>query len=196
MPPAPKHSWPLWGLCFLSGALLSACDGVGSDAPIGGTLSGLPTGQQIVLQNNASDDLTLTRNGDFRFDTRLKAGDRYSVSVLTPPAGVNCTVSNGSGKVNSRGDGVFGIKVTCDTGPSLGGTLAGLQAGTSVTLSSNGMSLQLAQNGFFQFKNSLPAGTAYQVTVVQQPLQGQCSVSNGSGTIVAGKLSLVNVNCQ
>jgi len=196
MPPTQKHSWPLWGLCLLSSTLLIACDGVGSDAPIGGTLSGLPTGQQIVLQNNASDDLTLTRNGDFRFDTRLKAADRYSVSVLTPPAGVNCTVSNGSGKVNSRGDGVFGIKVACDTGPSLGGNLAGLQAGTSVTLSSNGMSLQLAQNGLFQFKNSLPPGTPYQVTVVQQPLQGQCSVSNGSGTIVAGKLSLVNVNCQ
>ena len=58
------------------------------------------------------------------------------------------------------------------------------------------MSLVLTQNGFFQFKNSLPAGTPYQVVVAQQPLQGQCSVSNGSGSIVAGKLSLVNVACQ
>lgn len=195
MPPKKTHSWPLLGLFFVSSALLSACDGGGSDAPIGGTLSGLASGQQIVLQNNANDDLTLTRNGDFRFDTRLKAGDRYSVSVLTQPAGVTCSVSNGSGKVNSRGDGVFGVKVACDTGPSLGGTLTGLQAGTSVTLASNGMSLTLTQNGLFQFKNSLPAGTPYQVTVTQQPLQGQCSVSNGSGSIVAGKLSLVNVAC-
>jgi hypothetical protein len=196
MPPARTHSWPLLGLFVLSSALLNACDGAGSDAPIGGTLSGLASGQQIVLQNNASDDLTLTRNGDFRFDTHLKAGDRYSVSVLTQPAGVNCSVSNGSGKVNSRGDGVFGVKVACDTGPSLGGTLSGLQTGTSVTLASNGLSLVLAQNGFFQFKNPLPAGTPYQVVVTQQPLQGQCSVSNASGSIVAGKLSLVNVACQ
>jgi len=85
MPRARTHSWPLLGLFVLSSALLSACDGVGSDAPIGGMLTGLASGQQIVLQNNASDDLTLTRNGDFRFDTRLKAGDRYSVSVLTQP---------------------------------------------------------------------------------------------------------------
>ena len=200
MPPAKKSAkkqvWPLWGLCLLSSALLSACNDLGSDAPIGGTLSGLPSGQQLVLQNNADDDLTLTRNGEFRFDTRLKADERYNVSVLTQPAGVNCSVSSGSGKVNSRGDGVFAVKVACDTGLSLGGTLAGLQAGTSVTLSTNGLSLLLAQNGFFQFKNSLPAGTPYQVVVAQQPLQGKCSVSNGSGNIVAGKLSLVNVDCQ
>jgi hypothetical protein len=200
MPPARRPSWPLWGLCILSSALLGACDGVGSDAPIGGTLSGLPNGQQFVLQNNASDDLTLTRNGDFRFDTRLKAGTRYSVSILTQPAGVTCSASNGSGKVNSRGDGVFDVKVVCDTGLStglsLGGTLAGLQAGTSVTLNSNGMSVVLTQNGFFQFKDSLPAGTPYQVVVTQQPLQGKCSVSHASGSIVAGKLSLVNVDCQ
>lgn len=196
MPPAKKQTWPLWGLCLLSSALLGACNDPGSDAPVGGTLSGLPAGQQLVLQNNASDDLTLSRNGDFRFDTRLKAGERYNVSVLTQPASMNCSVSNGSGKVNSRGDGVFAVKVACETGLSLGGTLTGLQAGTSVTLSSNGLSLLLAQNGFFQFKNSLPAGTPYQVVVTQQPLQGTCSVSHGSGSIVAGKLSLVNVDCQ
>lgn len=196
MPPARKHTWPLWGLWLLSSALLSGCDGVGSDAPLGGTLSGLPSGEQVVLQNNASDDLALTRNGDFRFETHLKAGDRYGVSVLTQPAGVNCSVSGGSGKVNSRGDGVLGVKVACETGLSLGGSLTGLRAGTSVTLNSNGLSLTLTQNGFFQFKNSLPGGTAYQVVVSQQPLQGICKVSNASGSIVEGKLSLVNVDCQ
>lgn len=196
MRPSTHVSKPLLGLGLLSIVFLSACDGVGSDAPIGGNLSGLSNGQQIVLQNNASDDLSLNRNGDFRFDTKLKAGDRYNVSVLKQPAGLSCNVSDGSGKVNSRGDGVLGIKVSCDSGTSLGGTLTGLQAGTSVTLSSNGMSLSLVQNGLFQFKGSLPAGTNYQVSVVQQPLQGNCVVSNGSGTIVVDKLSLVNVNCQ
>lgn len=196
MRPPKRHSWPLWGFCIVSSLLLSACDGVGSDAPIGGTLSGLPSGQQIVLQNNAGDDLTLKRDGDFRFDTRVKAGDRYSISVLTQPVGTTCAVSQGSGKVNSRGDGVFDVKVSCDTGPSLGGTLSGLQAGTSVTLSNNGILLTLTQNGLFQFKNSLPPGTGYQVTVAQQPFQGKCSVSNASGSVVAGKLSLVNVDCQ
>lgn len=196
MPPSKRHSWPLWGLFILCAPLLSACDGGGSDAPVGGTLSGLPSGQQIVLQNNANDDLTLKQDGDFRFDTRLKAGDRYNVSVLTQPAGMTCAVSKGSGKVNSRGDGVFDVKVSCDMGPSLGGTLSGLQAGASVTLSNKGILLTLTQNGLFQFKNSLPPGTSYQVTVAQQPVQGKCAVSNASGSIVAGKLSLVNVDCQ
>jgi len=52
-----------------------------------------------VLQNNASDDLTLTRHGDFRFDTSLKAAHRYNVSVLTQPASVNCSMRNGSSTI-------------------------------------------------------------------------------------------------
>ena len=181
-------------ITVLSG--LAACGGGGLDALVGGTMTGLPTGQQIVLQNNGADDLTLTQNGDFRFATELKANASYSVTIKTAPTGVRCQVTNGSGKINNVGSSVQNIKVSCDTGPSIGGTLTGLQSGYSVTLTTNGMSAILAQNGDFRFANSLPNGTNYNVVVAQQPLVGTCVVSNPTGVTAANKLSLVTVNCQ
>jgi len=159
-------------------------------------MSGLPTGQQIVLQNNGADDLTVTQNGDFRFATQLKANANYSVTIKTSPTGVTCKVTNGSGKVSNVGTSVQNIKVSCDTGPSVGGTLTGLQSGYSVILSTNGMALVLTQNGDFRFANSLPNGTTYNVVVAQQPLVGTCQVTNPTGVTATNKLALVGVNCQ
>jgi hypothetical protein len=175
---------------------LTACGGGDLDALVGGTMSGLPTGQQIVLQNNGADDLTVTQNGDFRFATQLKANASYSVTIKTAPTGVTCKVTNGSGKVSNVGTSVQNIKVSCDTGPSVGGTLTGLQSGYSVILSTNGMALVLTQNGDFRFANSLPNGTTYNVVVAQQPLVGTCQVTNPTGVTATNKLALVGVNCQ
>lgn len=187
---------PLWAGSVAALLALSACGGGGLDALIGGTLTGLPTGQQIVLQNNGADDLTLSNNGDFRFATQLLANASYSVTIKTSPTGVTCKVTNGSGKVSNLGASVQNIKVSCDTGPSIGGTLTGLQSGYSVTLSTNGMALVLTQNGDFRFANSLPNGTAYNVVVAQQPLVGTCQVTNPTGVTATNKLALVGVNCQ
>ena len=187
---------PLLTLSIVALLGLSACGGGGLDALVGGTMSGLPTGQQLVLQNNGADDLTLTQNGDFRFATELKANASYSVTIKTAPTGVRCQVTNGSGKINNVGSSVQNIKVSCDTGPSIGGTLTGLQSGYSVILSTNGMSVVLAQNGDFRFANSLPNGTNYNVVVAQQPLVGNCLVSNPTGVTATNKLSLVSVSCQ
>src|SRR5712664_2555390 len=82
-----------WALPVLS---LAACGG-GTDAAIGGYLSGLGSGLSVVLQNNNSDSLTLTSNGSFTFANSLASGAAYSVTVLTQPVGQTCAVTNGSG---------------------------------------------------------------------------------------------------
>src|SRR5690606_9574410 len=66
---------------------------------IGGTISGLADGAQVVLQNNGGDDLTVSANGTFRFATKLAPANAYSVTVLTQPGSPVqiCTVTNGSG---------------------------------------------------------------------------------------------------
>jgi len=100
-------------------ALLSACGGDGgSDTgaatyKIGGVVSALDSGKQLVLQNNGGDDLTVTSNGTFNFPSRLAAGAAYAVTVKTQPAGQTCGVSNGSGNVSAD---VSNVSVTCVTG--------------------------------------------------------------------------------
>jgi large repetitive protein len=38
---------------------------------VGGTLTGLPAGDTVTLQDNGSDNLTLSNNGTFTFPTAL-----------------------------------------------------------------------------------------------------------------------------
>lgn len=104
---------PVAALC----ALLGACNGyislgspIGSVFSIGGTLSGLPGGQSIVLLNNGRDSLTLAANGPFVFGGLVPFDGSYVVTISTQPASANCVVTNGSGTVN--GD-VNTVQVTC-----------------------------------------------------------------------------------
>lgn len=63
---------------------------------VGGSVSGL-TGGTLVLQNNNTDTLLITANGQFTFPTPIATGSSYSVTIQTQPAGQFCTVSNGTG---------------------------------------------------------------------------------------------------
>ena len=82
---------------------------------VGGTLSGLSSGQSIVLQNNGGDDLTLSADGSFTFALPLADATAYTVTILTQPDGQTCTVSNGSGTV--AGAPVTDVTVTCTDNP-------------------------------------------------------------------------------
>jgi hypothetical protein len=86
---------------------------------------------------------------------------------------------------------------------TVGGTLAGLPAGDTVTLQDNGGdNLTLSNNGTFTFSTALPNGQSYSVTVsrtggetsiltdIYQPV-----VSNGSGTISGANVTNVAVQC-
>ena len=182
-------------LCAMACLSLAACGG-GASATLGGTLSGLGTGLSLVLQNNDSDDLTLTANGSFAFATGASSGDTYDVSVLTQPVGQTCSVTSGSGTVDSADDSVDTIAVTCSMTSSLGGTVSGLAAGTSVTLRNGNVTLAVASNGAFAFPGILTAGTAYSVGVAVQPAGLTCSVSGASGAVVANVMASVSVTCS
>ena len=84
---------------------------------VGGNVSGLSG--TVVLQNNGADALTMSADGRFAFPTKIPANAGYAVTVVTQPAGQNCTVANGSG--NLTGDpflsippsDVSNVKITC-----------------------------------------------------------------------------------
>jgi hypothetical protein len=76
---------------------------------VGGTVSGLAG--TLVLENNGGDDLNLTTNGAFSFNTRLADGATYQVTVKTPPSGQTCAVSGASGTM--AGADVTNVAVVC-----------------------------------------------------------------------------------
>lgn len=176
--------------------VLAGCGGGNGTAEIGGTLTNLTSGMSITLQNNSGDNLSLTSNQSFVFPTALSAGSTYNVTVLTQPVGQTCAVANGTGTVDSYADDVSNIAVICTTTSSVGGVIAGLASGTSVTLSNNGQALAVATNGSFAFPGLLTAGTAYNVVVATQPAGQTCTVSSSSGTVVANTMASVSVVCN
>lgn len=69
-----------------------------SNASITGTVSGLPSSNNVTLANG-TETLVVTSNGAFAFPGIRAAGTAYSVTVSTQPSGLSCTVTNGSGTV-------------------------------------------------------------------------------------------------
>lgn len=80
---------------------------------VGGSISGLASGQQVVLGINGGNPLTVTSNSTFTFTTPLAKASSYAVAVATQPAGQICTVSNGSGTVTTSN--ITNVSIMCVT---------------------------------------------------------------------------------
>jgi hypothetical protein len=136
----------------------------------------------------------VSANGAFTFATRISGA--YNVTVLTSPAGQNCTVANPSGTAIAD---VTNVAVTCaPLTYTVGGTVAGLPAGASVVLQDNGAdNLTVGANGAFTFATHVNSGTSYVVTVLSTtPNTVACTASNASGTIAAANVTSVQVTCS
>lgn len=186
---------------------------------IGGVIGGI-TGS-VVLTNNA--DTLIIRPGEpgtFAFPTKLSVGEVYAVQVATPPAGQQCFMrpgKTGSGVVEHAD--ITDIHIQCSSlrgwnpfiplaigGSSLvstlgltpqhtiGGTVSGL-SGTVVLQNNIGVSLSVSSNGPFTFTPALNEGSPYAVSVLTQPDQQNCTVSNAIGTLGASNVTNVNVSC-
>ncbi|MBI2396899.1 MAG: Ig-like domain repeat protein [Xanthomonadales bacterium] len=164
---------------------------------IGGVLTGLAPGNSVILRNNGGDDLLLAADGAFAFSIPVADGNPYAVIVFAPPTfpNQNCVVSNGSGTV--AGLDIGNIGVTCTTLTySVGGTLSGLAAGTSVVLQNNGGDdRSLGANGSFVFATALVDGSSYSVSVRTQPANQACTVGSGNGTLNGSNVADVSVTC-
>jgi hypothetical protein len=159
---------------------------------IGGTLSGLSG--TVVLQNNGSDNLSLTANGTFTFTTSAASGEAYKVAVLTQPTGQTCAVTAGSGTATAN---VTTVQVACTTTTyTIGGTVSGLSGAGLVLQDNSSGNLPIAANGAFAFTTKVASGVTYNVTVFTQPSNPSqtCLVTSGGGVALANVTS-VQVNC-
>ncbi|MCL4557068.1 MAG: hypothetical protein M1491_00265 [Deltaproteobacteria bacterium] len=179
-------------MAMLVMAVVAGCSSGGGGGTaaykIGGTVSGLSG--TLVLQDNGTDDLSLTASGAFTFAKALANGSAYAVTIKTQPAGQTCSVTNGSGKVS--GANVTNVAVSC--GYTVGGTVTGL-SGTLVLQDNGTDDLSITTSGAFTFATALANGSSYAVTVKTQPAGQTCSVTNGSGKVSGANVTSVVVSC-
>ncbi len=134
----------------------------------------------LSLANGSIETLTVTASIDAAgaFDNTASVSGEYN-----DPDNSNDTDNTGNG-------------CTATAVYTVGGTLSGLDTGKSLTLQNNGGDdLTLNGNGAFTFATALPSGNSYAVTVLTQPQDQFCAVSNGSGTIASNNITDVAVNC-
>ncbi|WP_147321214.1 hypothetical protein [Rhodoferax lacus] len=189
----------LGALLVLAAWLVTACGG-GEKLDVGGTVSGLGTGQYVVLQNNANsaqDAITIKRNGSAVWFEVARKGS-FAVTVASQSSDLVCSVVNGTGSnVKAK---VSDITVTCAPVPvyvAVGGSVSGLATGATLGLVNNGdtaNALSVSANGSFSFAQKVLAGSGYAVTISQQPSGQLCTLADASGTASAD-VSTVSVVC-
>lgn len=182
--------------------MLAACGGGKSDDnggqtppvasySVSGTVNGLSG--TVVLQDNLKDDLSVSASGNFTFATQLANTSAYSVSVLAQPAAQTCSVSHGAGTIS--GSNITDVTVVCAAKSySVGGAVYGL-VGTVVLQDNQGDNLTVTENGNFSFATPVANGSSYEVTVLTQPTDMNCTVAHATGTISDADVGNVAVTC-
>ncbi|MGA8707982.1 MAG: hypothetical protein WB646_13455, partial [Steroidobacteraceae bacterium] len=112
------------------------------------------------------------------------------LALLTACGGAAQSASNAiEGAANSAGKGTDGY--------ALGGTVAGLSGNGLILKMRDGSDLPIETNGTFTFPGSLASGTAYSISISQQPdvRRELCTVTNGAGIVGNNDVSSISVNC-
>jgi uncharacterized repeat protein (TIGR03803 family) len=90
---------------------------------VGGTISGL-TASGLVLLDNGGDATTVSANAaQFTMNTGVAYGSTYAITVQTPPTGLVCSVSNGTGTVGAAD--VTSVSIACASNFTLLHSFAG-----------------------------------------------------------------------
>jgi len=163
---------------------------------VGGMVSGLAAGNEVVLQNNAGDDLTVGANGAFTFSKPIEGGQPFAVTVKTSPTTPTqtCTVTGGTGTVVAGN--VTSVNVNCVTVKyAVGGGITGLVGAGLVLTNNAGDDLSVNANGTFAFGTTVDDGSAYAVAVKTQPVDQTCTVAAGSGSVAGAPVTNVAVTC-
>lgn len=157
-------------------------------------------GSTAAPVNCASVDITLSADGGYTFPYVLAAGvpNNGSASVVVP------ALSTSRARIAvACADNIFfdisdaDFQIPPATGSySIGGVVSGL-VGSGLVIALNGTPRNVAANGAYTFADALPSGSAYAVTIQQQPaLPAQtCTVSNPGGTVGTANVTNVGISC-
>jgi len=164
---------------------------------LGGSVTGLQ-GSGLRLKNNGADELPLTANGTFAFDTVIDNDQPYAVTIASQPTlpSQTCSISNGAGVMGTAA--VTNLGVVCVTNTyKVKGNITGLAGAGLVLQNDAGNDLPLSANGGFEFTSSVESGATYAVTVKTQPTgpSQSCVVTRGTGAVGAADVEDVSIAC-
>jgi N-acetylneuraminic acid mutarotase len=162
---------------------------------VGGSITGL-NGSGLVLANGTDTLSVASGAASFTMPTPVASTSGYTVTVVTQPTGLSCSVQNGNNTVGTAN--VTNIAVTCSDKPyTLGGTISGLN-GSGLVLANGTDTVTVPDNATsFMLPTPVAFNTNYAVTVATQPTGLTCSVSSGAtGTMPASNLNTVIVVCS
>ncbi len=163
---------------------------------IGGTMSGLPDGQHVILKNNGADALALSANGAFVFTSPVPYNGTYLITVGSQPNQAICSVTHGSGAgVTAK---ISNANVVCSVDTyAVGGRVNGLAGNTQLVLQNNGAdNLTVSADGPFSFGARVAAAGAYAVTVLTQPVGAVCTVANAHGSQISNNVTNIVLTCS
>ncbi|WP_454874020.1 beta-propeller fold lactonase family protein [Paraburkholderia xenovorans] len=159
---------------------------------VGGQVSGLSGGPLTLLLNGANA-LVVPANGAFRFSTPIASA--YTVSVGNQPAGLTCSVGQGTGVAATAN--ITNLVVSCSANSyTVSANVSGLAGGAQVVLQNNGVdATTVSGNGNVTFAGRIAYNGSYNVSVATQPTGQTCTVSNGSAGGVSANVTNVSVVC-
>lgn len=168
---------------------------------VGGSVTGLE-GDGLVLENNGDTVAISKSSASFVFPKKVAKGATFDVKAKTQPSGPaqTCVVTGGSGTASAD---VSNVKVACTTNEyPVTVTVAGL-AGSGLVLTNNGgddlaVTAAAGTSVTATFSKKVASGKPFDVAVKTQPdgPPQKCVVSGGAGTVVAGEVTTVTVNCS
>jgi len=186
---------------------LAACGGKAT-FPVAGAIEGLKY-DGLVLSTNGMDLPVAANATSFSFPNPLSYGEVYNVIAKAPPAHQTCSVASFQGRTgvlyNGPTDtagrfGAINIGVLCTTNVVvLSGTIKGLASTTSLQLingSDGGIVTAVGTGADLTFTlPSVAYGKTYGITVLAEPADQICSVSNGTGEMTDTAPVNIEVTC-
>ena len=197
-------------------AALSACGGKAQFA-VQGTIDGLNNSGLVLA--NGSDTLPVPAGAtSFVMPRQIPYGTDYNVTVQASPAHQTCApVSGGSG--NAGHTVSIAVAIRCvQNSYSVGGQFSGLFAnndatattaatprvvvllngstGGQVSVSSASATDTTKGSGEFLFGTPVADGAAYGVTILSQPADINCALTNNTGVINGIAVSNIVLSCK
>ncbi|HVH46068.1 MAG TPA: hypothetical protein VM925_27150, partial [Labilithrix sp.] len=184
-------------------------DASSSTYAIGGSVAGL-AGTGLVLTNSGKNDVAVAAGAtSYAFTTKVPTATPYAVAVKSQPTSPSqtCVVANGAGTVSNAN--VTNANVTCTTNAyQVCATVSGLAdsigdagvgdagTGTLVLKNNGGDAVSVSANGQVCFPTKVASGAAFAVTDEDPTNPGHtCTVTGGTGTVGAGDVTTVAINC-
>jgi hypothetical protein len=174
---------------------LAGCGGKAT-FPVSGSITGL-SNDGLVLSTNGMD-LTVDKAATtFSFANTLSYGDVYAVIAKSQPAHQVCQVFNGSDTAGRTA--AIHITVACALNQfTIGGTISGLSSDGLVLSNGSigGTASAVSGATSFTFASPVAFGVSYGVSVLTQPKDATCSVTqNGTGVMGDAAVTNIAVSC-